>query len=359
MARGSWLVVSRSVVSCYSLLITRYSLLVTCYLLFAFFLAKSQSINQFVSILKKDYKLFFFSFFMLELTLFGIVAFAGGGLWGKKLAKKGVTSDNALLKHQSFFVAFIVTVALIFICLIVIDKFNLASLLPQIIPSIILIYLAGWYHSIIFVSGFFVLGLLLFIELNGKYNHRKIFQLSIALTLISFVLTVLGYYIKPVDKLLEDSKIVHGVVMQTTFYTCAPSAIATLSRQIKKHPQLTEKEAIKYTKTNRFGTTTLREIKAMKQLGLNPQYHHNLTIENLFALNKPALLHVKEKNKDDEGVRFSHAVALLAVNPQSQLLLIGNPYYGLQIKTVHHMENYWFGEAISICPTRTCNIFSK
>lgn len=285
---------------------------------------------------------------MLVLSLFGIVAFAAGGLWGKSLAKKGITSDNALLKHQKFFIAFIVVIALLFICLIVIDKFNLASLLPQIIPSIILIYIAGWYHSIIFVSGFFVLGLLLFIELNGKYNHKKIFQLSVAITLISFTLTVLGYYLKPVDKLLEESKIVYGVVMQTTFYSCAPSAIATLSRYTKKHPQLTEKEAIKYTKTNRFGTTTLREIKAMKQLELNPQYHHNLTIENLFTLNKPALLHVKERNKDNQGVRFSHAVALLAINPQSQLLLIGNPYYGLQIKTVQNMKNYWFGEAITV-----------
>jgi hypothetical protein len=285
---------------------------------------------------------------MLILGLFSLIAFVGGSLWGKQLATTGVTSDNALLKHQRFFVNLVIAIAIIFLILIAIDKFNLTPLLPKIIPPIILIYLAGWYHSIIFVTGFFILGLLLFIELNGKYNKAKIYQLTLALTLISLILSILGYYLKPIDKLLEQPKIINGVVMQTTFYTCAPSAIATLARYTKKHPQLTERDAIKYTKTNRFGTTTLQEIKTLKKLELNPEYYHNLTRENLFEFNKPALLHVKEKNKDDEGVRFSHAVALLAVNQEKQLLAIGNPYYGLQIKTIEEMDDYWFGEAITV-----------
>ncbi len=32
----------------------------------------------------------------------------------------------------------------------------------------------------------------------------------------------------------------------------------------------------------------------------------------------------------------------------SQQFIIGNPYYGLQIKTVADMKDYWFGEAIII-----------
>ncbi|VEP13049.1 conserved membrane hypothetical protein [Hyella patelloides LEGE 07179] len=285
---------------------------------------------------------------MLILGLFSVTAFAVGGLWGKKLATDGVTSDNALLKHQKFFVSLIIAIAFIFIILIIIDKFNLTPLLPQILPSLLLIYLAGWYHRVIFVAGFFILGLLLFLELNGRYNQAKIYQLATAVTLITFVLSILGYFMQPVERLLDESKITNGVVMQTTFYTCAPSAIANLARYTEKHPQLTEKEAIKYTKTNRFGTTTLREIKAMAKLGLNPEYHHNLNIKQLFELEQPALLHVKERNKDDEGVRFSHAVALLFINQKNQLLIVGNPYYGLQIKTIKDMDDYWFGEAITI-----------
>lgn len=290
---------------------------------------------------------------MLILGLFGLIAFAAGGLWGKNLAAKGITSDNALLKHQKFFVGLIIAIALIFIVLIIIDKFHLAPLLPKIFPPILLIYLAGWYHSVIFISGFLILGLLIFLELNGKYTRRKIYQLLAAISVISFVLSILGYCLKPVDKLLDESTIIDGVVMQTTFYTCAPSAIATLARYSSLHPQLTEKAAIKYTKTNRFGTTTLRELKAMQQLDLNPEYHHNLTVENLFALEQRALLHVKERNKNDEGVRFAHAVALIAIDPQKQLFIIGNPYYGLEIKTAHQMQDYWFGEAITIAPLRS------
>lgn len=284
---------------------------------------------------------------MWILGLFSFVAFILGSLWGKKLATKGITSDNALLKHQRFFVNLIIAIALFLIILIIIDKLQLAPLLPKIFPPILLIYLAGWYHSVIFVSGFFILGLLIFLELNGKYTRQKIYQLVAAISVISFVLSILAYCLKPVD-ILEESTISDGVVMQTTFYTCAPSAIATLSRYSLIHPQLTEKAAIQYTKTNRFGTTTLREIKAMEQLNLNPKYHHNLTVENLFNLEQRALLHVKERNKNDEGIRFAHAVALIAIDPERQLLIIGNPYYGLQIKTVHDMKDYWFGEAITI-----------
>lgn len=285
---------------------------------------------------------------MLTLGLASVVAFVVGSLWGKSLAGQGITSDNALLKQQKFFVLLIVAIAVIFVALIILDKSNLNSLLPQLFPPIILIYLAGWYHRIIFVAGFFILGLLLFIELNGKYNRRKLSQLIAALTLISCVLSILGYCLQPVDKLLQESKIENGVVMQTTFYTCAPSAIATLARHSKIQPNLTEAQAIRHTHTNRFGTTTLKEIEAMQELNLNPEYKHNLKIEDLIETDQLALLHVKERNKDDAGVRFAHAVALLATDPQKQLFVIGNPYYGLQIKTARDMQDYWFGEAILV-----------
>ena len=72
------------------------------------------------------------------------------------------------------------------------------------------------------------------------------------------------------------------------------------------------------------------------------------TLLFLFQLNKPALLHVKERNKNDEGVRFSHAVALFFTHSKYRLFVIGNPYYGLQIKTIEDMKDYWFGEVITV-----------
>jgi hypothetical protein len=111
---------------------------------------------------------------------------------------------------------------------------------------------------------------------------------------------------------------------------------------------MTEKAAVELTKTNRFGTTTLGEIRALKKLDLNPQYRHNLTVDDLITLGQPAIMHVKEKNKTGKGVRFSHAVAYLAVDRPKKLVLIGNPLYGLQIKTFAELDRYWFGEAITL-----------
>lgn len=171
----------------------------------------------------------------------------------------------------------------------------------------------------------------------------------VALGTISFALSILLFFLQPVQALVAvQPKIINGIVMQTTPYTCAPASIATLARLTRQHPRITEKEVVKLTKTNRFGTTTLSEIRAMEKLELNPQYRHNLTINDLITLNKPALLHVKEKRKTGKGVRFSHAVALLSINAQKGLILIANPLYGLQIKTFKEFSQYWFGEAILV-----------
>lgn len=285
---------------------------------------------------------------MVTLILFGFFIFSSGALLGKSLAANGINSDNALKKHQRFLSWILIAIAFILGTLIIIDKLNLTSLLPKIFPPLLLIYLGGYFHEFLFGMGCFCLGLLIFLELSGKLSRPKILQLLIAITAISCALSILLFFLQPVYSLIGRSIIIDGVVMQTTEYTCAPSAIATLARYTQKYPQLTEQEAIVFTKTNRFGTTTLLEIKAMQQLELNPEYRHNLSIEDLISLQKPALLHVKEKNKRQQGVRFSHAVALLDFDAKKERFLIGNPYYGLQSKTISDMQDYWFGEAIVV-----------
>ncbi|MDJ0573102.1 MAG: peptidase C39 bacteriocin processing [Pleurocapsa sp. MO_192.B19] len=285
---------------------------------------------------------------MLTLILVCALALAGGGIFGKNLAAIGITSDNALNNYQKPLVYLLIAIVPLLGILVILDKFHLASLLPKIFPPIILIYLAGYFNEIIVSMGCFFLGLLVFLELGGKRSRHKIIQLLVAIGAIAFALSILLFFLQPVQALVAQPKIINGIVIQTTPYTCAPSSIATLARYTKQYPNLTEKEVVKLTKTNRFGTTTLSEIRAMSQLGLNPQYRHNLTIDDLIALNKPALMHVKEKRKTGKGVRFSHAVAFLLINPQKELILIGNPLYGIQIKTFRDLDQYWFGEAILI-----------
>ena len=285
---------------------------------------------------------------MIILSLVCALAFASGGFSGKYLAAIGITSDNALKNHQKPLVSLLIAIVPILGILVILDKFHLTFLLPKIFPPTILIYLAGYFHEIIVGMGCFFLGLLLFLELGNKRFRPKIVQLLTAVAAISFSLSILLFFLQPVQALVAEPKIINGIVMQTTPYTCSPSSIATLARYTKRYPNLTEQDVVKLTKTNRFGTTTLSEIRAMSKLGLNPQYRHNLTIDDLIALNKPALLHVKEKKKTGKGVRFSHAVAFLSINPEKELILIGNPLYGIQIKTYRDFEQYWFGEAILV-----------
>ncbi len=282
---------------------------------------------------------------MISLILICTLAFIIGGIWGKNLATRGITSDNALKNYQHL-VWFLMAIAPCLGFLVILDKFNLAPLLPKIFPPIFLIYLAGYFNEIIVGLGCFFLGLLLFLELSGKRSKRQVAQLLIAIGAIACSLSILLYFLQPVQ--VAQPKIIDDVVMQTTLYTCAPSSIATLGRYSKQHRNLTEGEVVKLTKTNRFGTTTLSEIRAMKKLDLQPQYRHNLTIEDLMTSNQPALMHVKEKRKNGKGVRFSHAVAYLGIDPAKKLVLIGNPLYGLQVKTFDDLREYWFGEAIMI-----------
>lgn len=283
---------------------------------------------------------------MFNLAVFCSLAFIGGAVFGRFLAATGINSDNALENYQKPLVWGLAAIAFVLTILIAIDKFNLISLLPKIFPPVFLIYLAGYFNETILGMGFFCLGLLVFLELAGKRSRQGIRQLIVAIATISLALSILLFFLRPVAAFVNGSIIINDIVMQTTPYTCAPASIATIARYTQKHPDITEKEVVKLTKTNRFGTTTLLEIKAMHQLGLNPQYRHNLSLQDLIELNKPALLHVKEKNKTRKGVRFSHAVAFLAIDKERKLLAIGNPLYGLQVKPFENMDEYWFGEAI-------------
>jgi hypothetical protein len=285
---------------------------------------------------------------MMNLVVVCTLAFGGGAILGKNLALKGVTSDNALKNYQKPLLWLLFTVVPLLGGLIVIDKFNLAPVLPRIFSPRLLIYLAGYFNETIMGLGCFCLGLLCLLELSGKRSQLKILQVLLAMGAIACALSVLLFMLRPVQDLAAQPKIINGIVMQTTPYTCAPSTIATLARYTKKHPNLTEKAAIALTNTNRFGTTTLAEIRALKKLGLNPQYRHNLTVDDLIALKQPALLHVKEKNQTGKGLRFSHAVVYLAADTSKRLVLIGNPLYGLQIKAYDELDQYWFGEAITV-----------
>ena len=168
----------------------------------------------------------------------------------------------------------------------------------------------------------------------------------IALVIISLILIFLVDQTLPIAKYLKTDKVVNDfVVLQTTGYTCAPATIATLGRYTKKYPNLTEKQVVKLTLTDKVGTSTLKEIQTLDELGFDPEYLNHLDVNQLVSINKPAILHVKEEYKNRI---VSHAIAFLGINESKQTILLANPLYGLQIRYYDDMRDYWNGEAIFI-----------
>ncbi|MGB5597022.1 MAG: cysteine peptidase family C39 domain-containing protein [Crocosphaera sp.] len=282
---------------------------------------------------------------MIELIIPSVIGLGLGSFLGHYLATKGITAENALDKHQKTARVIFISLAGILTLLIIIDRSNISYYLPQLFPHIFTLYLQAIFDNLLLCFGFFILGLLLLLELSGWSSSKRRNQLLIGLSAISLCLSLLLYWFSPIANDVEESRIIDGIVLQTTTVTCAPASIATLARMSGKHPEIEEKEVVKLTKTNRLGTNTLAEIEAMKKLGLNPEYHHDFTVEELLKRNQMALIHVKQRWLSQQ---FPHAVVLLKIDHKNQELILGNPLFGLEAKKLTELKDYWFGEVIFV-----------
>jgi hypothetical protein len=258
---------------------------------------------------------------------------------GRKLAVRGITAENGLQNRQETAYIVLAIIVLPLLLFLLIGRLNLSHLIPQIF----VLYLGEHLQNLMLGGGWFVLGLLIGMEWPGRRDRRRLQQLLVAIAAIAVSLAILLHYSLPVTGLLGEPLIVENIVLQTTPYTCAPASIATLARLIGTAPNLSEREAVILTGTDRFGTSTLAEISALKRLGLAPRYRRGLTVAELAAAKQPALLHVKEPVG---GTKIGHTVVLLETNSQKQTFIIGNPLYGRLERTFDSMEGYWTGEAV-------------
>jgi len=278
---------------------------------------------------------------MIFIFLLCLISSFLGAIWGRHLAIQGVTAANALEKHQRIVYIILMAIASLVAALMLVGALKLT----RWIPLIVLLYIGEHTNHLMLGLGCFSLGLLVALELPGRHNRQRLSQMAIAVVAMSLPLVVLLYYLLPVTSILGTPLVMEGVVMQTTSYTCSAASIATLGRLIGGYPNLSEGDVVEITGTNRFGTSTLAEIRAMQKLGMSPRFEQDLQVEDLIKAGQLAVLHVMEATS---GTRIAHAIALFAVNSKQRTLTVGNPLFGRQVKTFEQMADYWLGEAIFV-----------
>ncbi|MGK7922049.1 MAG: cysteine peptidase family C39 domain-containing protein [Trichodesmium sp.] len=275
---------------------------------------------------------------MIVIALICLVSIILGLYLGRKLADTGITAENSLVNHQKSTYIILIFLATVIITFLLSAKANL-----KLFPQIILLYIGEYINDFVLGLGWFSIGFLLGLELPIHGDRQRLQKLILAVIIITIPLAGLIHYSLPVTNLLGEPVIVEEVVLQTTNYTCAPASIATIARITGTLPNFSEKDAVILTGTNRFGTSTLAEMRALRRLGLASHFRDSLKTTDLLNLNLPALLHVKEPVN---GGYIPHAVVLLQVDEMSQTVTIGNPLYGQQVKTFDQMQEYWTGEAV-------------
>ncbi|XGV98507.1 MAG: cysteine peptidase family C39 domain-containing protein [Leptolyngbya sp. BL-A-14] len=276
-----------------------------------------------------------------------LLSFLAGSWLGASLAKRGLTADNALQKHQQqvyWISAIVLGIGTLVAVLMV------AGQRSPWVPSFLLLYLGAYFWDAVLLLCCFCAGLLLLLERSGWNDRTRLQQLLLFLTVSLSAVIFLLWQGLPITGLVEAPRMTEGVVLQTTPYSCAAATIATLARQVRPARQTTEQDVVKLAGTSRQGTNTLSEIYAMEQLGLAPDYRRNLTIAELVDRKQMAVLHVMEPvgNKS-----IQHAIALLAIDPNRKELMVANPLIGKQIKTFDSMKDYWLGEAVFVTVSPT------
>ncbi|NEQ37175.1 MAG: peptidase C39 bacteriocin processing [Okeania sp. SIO3I5] len=275
---------------------------------------------------------------MIVIALICLVSIILGLYLGKKLGDRGITAENALVNHQR-----LTYIILIFLATVISTFLLSAKANSKLFPQIILLYSGEYTNDFVLGLGWFSVGFLLGLELPIQGDRQRLQKLILAVIIMTIPLAGLIHYSLPVTNLLGKPVVVEEVVLQTTNYTCAPASIATIARITNTFPNFSEQDAVILTGTNKFGTSTLAEMRALRRLGLAPHFRDSLKTIDLINLNLPALLHVKEPVN---GRYIGHAVVLLQVDEVAQTVTIGNPLYGQQLKTFDQMQEYWTGEAV-------------
>jgi len=276
---------------------------------------------------------------MLAASILTAAALGAGAVSGRKLAARGITARNALDGRQRLAYGVLLGVA---------GAFSLVYFAPKLrplgwIPVSYALYAEEAVWPLVCAMAGFALGLIGAMEWPGRREPRRAVSAAGGMVLMAAALGYLYWRMLPITGILGAPVVENGVVMQTTSYSCAPATIATLARLTGLDTAMTEARVVEIARTTREGTTTLRELRAMRAVGFEPRLARRLTPDSLAAAGLPALLHVDEPVG---STRIRHAVALISADAARRTITIGNPLRGRQVIGFDQLPGYWSGEAI-------------
>ena len=269
----------------------------------------------------------------------GVVALAAlltGIAGGRVLANRGLTAANALTGRQ-------VPAYGVFLGIVAVGALLYWGPRLRWMPTPLVLYSEAMVWDAARGLAAAALGLLLGLEWSGRRDRARLRQLVGGGVALALGLGFLLYRALPVTDIIGPPAVLDGVVIQTTPYTCAPAAIATLARATGLDTGMTELDAVRLAGTTREGTNARAELRALRALGLAPSYRRHLTTDSLSSLG-PAVLHV---NEPVLAATIRHAVALLAVDTARRTITVGNPLHGRQVKRFAELQGYWIGEAVT------------
>lgn len=250
--------------------------------------------------------------FLITIIL-GAWLFVLGNRTGQIMLRDGITANDIFKGKTHLLIAFLVGYfGLIF----------LAFVVPQMqtLP-------VEWRFYGLQVSWTIIRLLLLFISgIAFKISqHTSQIQVVVVILICSLGLSgftgVESYFSSPIYASLEDNLQPNGVFRQSSFASCAPSALATVLRIWRI--DATESSVARLAGTNRLGTSMAQLLIATRSLGMDG-IELEATWEQLQLINRPGVLGVWFRYGDQV---IPHAVALLGFNGNQ--VIIGDPIFGL------------------------------
>lgn len=283
---------------------------------------------------------------MLGVGVFSLVGLLLGVVLGRELARRGLTADTVLARRQKQLYVVLVGLAALGFAFYTLGRPGHRG---SWVPVAIMLYIEHFLWPLVAGVAGFGIGLVARLEWPGRRERKRLGNLVVGPGVLAAALAFIAYNSWPVTSMLGAAALRDGVVMQTTSYTCAPAAIATLARFSGFDTAATERRMIALTRTDRHGTSTLQEMRAMRALGMAPRFEAGLEVQDLAASAVPALLHVDEPVG---STTIRHAVALLTVDGAAREVVLGNPLYGRQVRRFDQMRGYWMGEAVFLTARR-------